>query len=80
MSRAGLNHLTHELVSKDVAAPHRRHQAIHQTMVWTADRAACHLDDDISTILDFRVGHAIATEYRSRRANKRLPSVKPVLS
>jgi hypothetical protein len=58
--RARLDHLAHELVSEDVAALHRRHQAIQQVKARTADRAARHLDDDISTILDFRVGDVIA--------------------
>jgi hypothetical protein len=33
MSRPGLDHLAHKLVSEDVAALHRRHQAIHQMKV-----------------------------------------------
>src|SRR3984957_11074364 len=60
MSRARLDHLAHELVPEDIAALHRRHQAIHQMKVRAADRAARHLDDDISTVLDFRVGNLVA--------------------
>jgi hypothetical protein len=60
MSRARLDHLAHKLVPEDVAALHRRHQAIHEMKVRTADRAARHLDDDISAVLDFRVGDVIA--------------------
>jgi hypothetical protein len=56
MSRAGLDHLAHELVTEDVAALHRRHQAIHQMKVRAADRAARHLDDDVARLLDFRIG------------------------
>jgi hypothetical protein len=33
VSRARLDHLAHELVSEDIAALHRRHQAIHQMKV-----------------------------------------------
>jgi len=33
MSRSRLNHLAHKFVSEDVAALHRRHQAIHQMKV-----------------------------------------------
>ena len=60
MSRTRLDHLAHELMPEDVAALHRRHQAIQQMKVRTADRAARHLDDDIATVLDFRVGDVIA--------------------
>jgi hypothetical protein len=60
MSRAGLDHFAHKLVSKDVAALHRGHEAIHQVKVRTADGAARHLDNDISTILDLRIGNAVA--------------------
>ena len=60
MSRPGLDHLAHKLVPEDVAALHRRHQAIHQMKVRTADCATRHLDDDISAVLDFRVGDIIA--------------------
>ena len=60
VSRARLDHLAHELVPEDVAALHRRHQAIHQMKVRTADRAARHLDDHIPSVLDFRVGDVIA--------------------
>ena len=33
VSRARLDHLAHELVPEDVAALHRRHQAVHQMKV-----------------------------------------------
>ena len=33
VSRARIDHLAHELVPEDVAALHRRHQAIHQVKV-----------------------------------------------
>jgi hypothetical protein len=60
MRRSRLDHLAHEFVPEDVAAFHRRHQAIHQMQVRTADRATRHLDDDVATILDFGIGDAIA--------------------
>ena len=60
VGRSRLNHLAHKLVPEDVATLHRGHEAIHQVKVRTADRAARHLDDDVSTILDFRIGDAIA--------------------
>jgi hypothetical protein len=60
MSRARLDHLAYKFVSEDVAALHRRHQVTHQVKVRTADRAARHLDDHISTILGLRIGDAVA--------------------
>jgi hypothetical protein len=60
MCRARLDNIAHEFVPEDVAALHRRHQAIHQVKVRTADSAARHFDDDVAAVLVFRVGDAIA--------------------
>ena len=59
-ARTGLDHLSHHLVTHDVAWQHRRDEIVEQMKVGTADRAARHLDDGIARVLDARVGNMVA--------------------
>src|ERR1700730_11610964 len=60
-ARTGLDHLSHHLVTHDVAWQHRRDEIVEQMKVGTADRAARHLDDRVTGILDFRIRHRVAS-------------------
>jgi hypothetical protein len=57
-----LDDFAHGFVAEHVALFHRRHDAIHQMEVRPANRARCHLDNRIATVLDLGIRHAIAPD------------------
>ena len=70
--RAGLHHLTHELVAEHVPLPHRRQVPVDQVQVRAADAARPDLDDDVASRSD-----RPAPARRARPACRRPPSTTP---
>ena len=56
---ADLDDLAHELVAEDVAAPHRRDEAVEQVQVGAADRGERDLDDRVARVQDLGIGHLL---------------------
>ena len=52
---ADLDDLAHRLVAQDVARLHAGHEVVVEVQVGSADRAARHLDDGVSPLLDRRI-------------------------
>ena len=59
---ADLHHLAHEFMAHHVAALHRRHVAVQQMEVGTADGAGGDFHDDIARILDARIIDIVAAD------------------
>ena len=59
---ADLDDFAHGLVTQDVALFHRRHDAVKQMQVRTADGAGGDFDDGVSPVLDLGIRHAVAAD------------------
>jgi len=54
-----LDDFAHKLMAENVAALHRRNEAVIQVQIGTADRGRGNFDDSVALTQDFRIGHLL---------------------
>jgi hypothetical protein len=76
--RSDLDDFAHGLVAENVTLFHRRHNAVEQMEVRTANGASRYLDDGIASMLNLRIRHALAADIVLGVPRKRFHLNSPV--